>query len=157
MAYAVRSGNNILPLARFIDLDSHLDLLSGRITFNRERAKQLIGEYLSRQPCGVGGCPPESETPADAILADLSPEDIQVAGEFFQRAMTEQLSPTDMFRITTTSFMDAYNFDVRQLMKSCVHFILPTGHLIPFSAYNVLYRDGHVPLPPLTETVPLTC
>ena len=157
LAYAVRSGNNILPLARFIDLDRHLDLLSGRITFNRERAKQLIGEYLSRQPCGVGGCPPEFETPADAIPADLSPEDIQVAGEFFQRAMTEQLCPTDMFRITTTSFMDAYNFDVRQLMKSCVHFILPTGHLIPFSAYNVLYRDGHVPLPPLTETVPLTC
>ena len=62
-----------------------------------------------------------------------------------------------MFRITTTSFMDAYNFDVRQLMKSCVHFILSSGYLVPFSAWNVLYRDGHVPLPPLTETVPLTC
>jgi len=45
--------------------------------------------------------------------------------------------------------MDAYNFDVRQLMKSCVHHLLPSGHIIPFSAYNVLYRDGHVPLPPL--------
>jgi hypothetical protein len=35
--------------------------------------------------------------------------------------------------------------------------ILPSEHLIPFSAYNVLYRDGHVPLPPLTTKVPLTC
>ena len=43
--------------------------------------------------------------------------------------------------------MDAYNFDVRQAMKDCVHFILPSGHIIPFSAYNLLYREGLVPLP----------
>ena len=66
-----------------------------------------------------------------------------------------ELEPEHMLRITTTSFMDAYNFDIRQLMKSCVHHILPSGHLIPFSAYNVLYRNGHVPLPNLTEIQPL--
>ncbi len=157
LAYAVRSGNNILPLARFVDLDNHLDLLSGRITFNRQRAKQLIGEYLSRQPCGSGGCLPQATNETNGVAAELSKEDIQLAGVFFQQAMTQQLSPSDMFRITTTSFMDAYNFDVRQLMKSCVHFLLPSGHVIPFSAYNVLYRDGLVPLPPLTQTVPLSC
>ena len=75
------------------------------------------------------------------------------AVQFFTRAMTEDLNPRDMFRITTTSFMDAYNFDVRQLMKECVHFVLPSGHLVPFSAYNVLYRDGHVPLPPIKRHV----
>jgi hypothetical protein len=45
--------------------------------------------------------------------------------------------------------MDAYNFDVRQEMKACVHFVLPSGHIIPFSAYNLLYRDGRAPLPEL--------
>lgn len=75
-----------------------------------------------------------------------------MAEDFFERALTEELAPEDVFRITTTSFMDAYNFDVRQLMKSCVHHLLPTGHIIPFSAYNVLYRDGHVPLPTLQRT-----
>ena len=77
----------------------------------------------------------------------------QLAASFFRRAVTEDLSPADMFRITTTSFMDAYNFDIRQLMKSCVHHLLPTGHLIPFCAYNVLYRDGHVPLPSLAKRI----
>jgi hypothetical protein len=48
--------------------------------------------------------------------------------------------------------MDAYNFDVRQEMKACVHFILPSGHIVPFSAYNILYRTGHVPLPRLRKT-----
>ena len=54
-----------------------------------------------------------------------------------------------MFRITITSFLDAYNFDVRRVMKCCIHHVLPSGHVIPFCAYNVLYRDGHVPLPAL--------
>ena len=138
LAYAYRKEGQLLPLARFVDLENHLDLLSGRITFNRPRAKQLIAEYLSRQPCGLGGC--QSET-AEQGGAD----------DFFERALAESLDPEDVFRITTTSFMDAYNFDVRQLTKSCVHHVLPSGHIIPFSAYNVLYRDGHVPLPGLQD------
>ena len=39
--------------------------------------------------------------------------------------------------------------DVRRVMKCCTHHVLPSGHVIPFCAYNVLYRDGHVPLPAL--------
>jgi hypothetical protein len=77
-----------------------------------------------------------------------------IAEEFFRRVLAEDVSPADVFRITTTSFMDAYNFDVRQAMKDCVHFVLPTGHIIPFSAYNLLYRDGLVALPPLRKGVP---
>lgn len=177
LAYAYRSGNRVTPLARFVDLDKHLDLLSGRITFNRERAKELIGQYLSRQACGGGECgcgdvtfsssagarslrPGTSSSSPNVIggaeaapSADLSPEVMSDAVQFFTRAMTEDLNPRDMFRITTTSFMDAYNFDVRQLMKECVHFVLPGGHLVPFSAYNVFYRDGHVPLPPIGRRV----
>lgn len=84
-----------------------------------------------------------------ALGLEIDGETRTLAEEFFARALAEDLSPSDVFRITTTSFMDAYNFDVRQVMKSCVHHVLPSGHLIPFSAYNVLYRDGHVPLPQL--------
>ncbi|MFO0424997.1 MAG: radical SAM protein [Planctomyces sp.] len=165
LSYAFRRQNRITPLARFIDFEQHLDLLSGRITFNRERARELIQVYLSRQYCGGDGCDTGShataipqnrthtETPAqDFFSSEMSDEARADAAEFFSRAINETLQPRDMFRITTTSFMDAYNFDVRQLMKECVHFILPGGHVVPFSAYNVLYRNGHVPLPPLVQT-----
>jgi len=176
LSYAYRSGGQVLPLARFVDLENHLDLLSGRITFNRSRAKQLIGEYLSRQPCGLGGCEEEGNSsrvstqrtapheklseatpsaPRRALHCNAAVE--SVSREFFERALSEDLAPEDVFRITTTSFMDAYNFDVRQLMKSCVHHLLPSGHIIPFSAYNVLYRDGHVALPRMTnDQIPMT-
>jgi uncharacterized radical SAM superfamily Fe-S cluster-containing enzyme len=169
LAYAYRSGAEYLPLARFIDAEKHLDLLAGGITFDRPRARALIEEFLSRQCCSGGDCGPPSDAKVfaselpvlgsdrgggggsgdDARASGIDGENGKLAEEFFSRALAEELTPADVFRITTTTFMDAYNFDVRQLMKSCVHHVLPTGHLIPFSAYNVLYRDGHVPLPAL--------
>ena len=78
------------------------------------------------------------------------------AEEFFARVVNQQLGAESLFRITITSFLDAYNFDVRRVMKCCTHHVLPSGHVIPFCAYNVLYRDGHVSLPQLTEAAALS-
>lgn len=89
------------------------------------------------------------ESPSRTLPARTGSDFAALAEAFFTRALSTDLGAMDMFRITTTSFMDVYNFDLRQLMKSCVHHLLPTGHLIPFDAYNVLYRDGHLPLPRL--------
>jgi uncharacterized radical SAM superfamily Fe-S cluster-containing enzyme len=86
----------------------------------------------------------------DGKAAATSDPVAALAEDFFARALAEQLSPADVFRITITSFLDAYNFDVRRVMKCCTHHVLPSGHIIPFCAYNVLYRQGHVPLPELT-------
>ena len=69
--------------------------------------------------------------------------------DFFSGILSERLGAENLFRITVTSFLDAYNFDVRRVMKCCTHHVLPSGHVIPFCAYNVLYRDGHVALPEL--------
>jgi hypothetical protein len=91
---------------------------------------------------GQGSGTPEGTSNGEGTLA-------AAASDFFRRALAEQLSPADVFRITITSFLDAYNFDVRRLMKCCTHHVLPSGHVIPFCAYNVLYREGHVPLPAL--------
>ena len=166
LAYAYRGGGAVVPLARFIDLAQHIDLLSGGITFNRARARELVSELISRQCCSSGGCGCSSPAGSDGFveLTQLNGKPAangqqtsasnglaSVADEFFRRVLAEDVSPADVFRITTTSFMDAYNFDVRQAMKDCVHFVLPSGHIIPFSAYNLLYRPGHVPLPPLRK------
>lgn len=157
LTYAYRAGGTVVPLARFIDARNHLDLLANGITFTRPRARQLIEQYLGKMGCCAGGCGPSDEkAPADLIPLSLAPSNGQqalqtAAADFFARALAEQLSPADVFRITITSFLDAYNFDVRRLMKCCVHHVLPSGHVIPFCAYNVLYREGHVVLPALRE------
>ena len=163
LSYAYRSGGKVVPLARFIDARNHLPLLANGITFTRARTRELIEEYLgSLGCCGAAGCGPSANghrTAGDPLLSIVEPNGRSDCGttgaaedaaqEFFARAIAEQLSPADVFRITITSFLDSYNFDVRRLMKCCTHHVLPSGHVIPFCAYNVLYREGHVPLPEL--------
>ena len=242
LTYAYRSQSAVVPLARFIDAENHLDLLANGITFTRARARELIESYLGRLGCCSGGdctsdslshseragakgesvaghalkqelaaasCLPILGDAAEGLLplppgegrgegeshlndacdqqaaaasrlpilgngsakmhlssnlaniptsadADEGMSPAMLAQEFFTRALSEQLSPADVFRITITSFLDAYNFDVRRLMKCCIHHVLPSGHVIPFCAYNVLYRDGHVPLPTLRKIAAAT-
>ena len=126
----------MIPLSRFIDARKHLEILANGILFTRNRARQLIEQYLGKLGC----CGTD---------LGLGTETAAPAAEFFARALAERLNPEDVFRITITSFLDAYNFDVRRLMKCCIHHVLPSGHVIPFCAYNVLYREGHAALPAL--------
>ncbi len=154
LTYAYRHSGQVTPLTRFIDAANNLDLLANGITFTRPRARQLIERYIGQLNCGGDDCGCSSPSlvglgKGGSDPANGDPID-EVAREFFSRALTESLDPNDVFRITITSFLDAYNFDVRRLMKCCTHHVLPSGHVIPFCAYNVLYRNGHVPLPELT-------
>jgi hypothetical protein len=171
-----------------MDLDRHYDLLANGISLTREQARRIVESYLQREACGPGcdclgngkGASNSAQYPASGLRSpDLSVLPVmfnndeanrnratagdrqsiaELARSFFAGALMENLAASNMFRITTTSFMDVYNFDLRQLMKSCVHHVLPGGHLIPFDAWNVLYRNGHIPLPSLSpklETIAL--
>jgi hypothetical protein len=149
LTYVYRGANVVVPIMRFVNAREHIDLLANGITFNRARARELIEMYLGKQGCCSGGCGPEHAASGPVAFAGAGVPVETLAEEFFRRALSEDLSPADVFRITITSFLDAYNFDVRRLMKCCIHHVLPSGHVVPFCAYNVLYRDGHVALPAL--------
>jgi uncharacterized radical SAM superfamily Fe-S cluster-containing enzyme len=168
LAYAYRRGDEVLPLTRFIDARNHIDLLANGIAFTRPQARQVITQYLQRLGCCAGQCGASSDDGVEQQLPVLNlslptaiasskdratPEPnsraLAAAQTFFRQVLAEQIGASDIFRITITSFLDAFNFDVRRLMKCCTHHVLPSGHVIPFCAYNVLYRDGHVPLPAL--------
>jgi uncharacterized radical SAM superfamily Fe-S cluster-containing enzyme len=159
ISYAYRRGDSVVPLTRFFDARANLDLLANGIAFTRPQAKDLLSKYLGRLGCCSGGCSTDTVESVNVVPLNgmVKPtvngqgESEQLASqEFFSRVLAGELGARDVFRITITSFLDAYNFDVRRLMKCCTHHVLPSGHVIPFCAYNVLYRNGHVPLPKLT-------
>lgn len=167
LAYIFRSqSGGHVPVTRFFDARQNFDLLANGITFTRTKARDLIMQYLGRQACGCeGGCapPPDAAKEQNALAqlteqaanpASFLPPGVElspVALEFFGKIVAEELGARDLFRITITSFLDAYNFDTRRVMKCCTHHVLPSGHVIPFCAYNVLYREGHVALPTLNR------
>jgi uncharacterized radical SAM superfamily Fe-S cluster-containing enzyme len=140
MAYLYRGGGTPVPISRIIDVRKHMDLIANSIVYTPARAKQLVAKYLERAGgcgCGPGGCGDGAADPA------LDP--------FVVKALAETLSGADVFRVTLTAFLDAHTFDTRRVMKCCLAHLLPSGHVVPFCAYNTLYRDGHVPLPSLAD------
>ena len=148
LAMCYRHEGQLVPLTRFIDATSNRDLLANGLSFTRDEGKRLAQLYMARNACcGPNGCV-DSEP---ALVSLESPA--RIAEDFFAKAIEKELGSKQLLRITITSFLDAYNFDVRRVMKCCTHHVLPSGHIIPFCAYNVLYRNGHVPLPELSNAL----
>jgi uncharacterized radical SAM superfamily Fe-S cluster-containing enzyme len=145
MAYLYRGGPAPVPINRIIDVTKHMDLIANSIVYTPARARQLAARYLEEAGgcgCGPGGCAPTPNGTANGK---------EKLDDFMVKALAEKLGGADVFRITLTAFLDVYNFDTRRVMKCCLAHLLPSGHMVPFCAYNTLYRDGHVPLPPLAD------
>jgi uncharacterized radical SAM superfamily Fe-S cluster-containing enzyme len=138
MCYLYRGGTTPTPISRLIDVKKHLDLVANSVVYTPARARHVVQQYLD----GVGGC---GCGPARCGSADAGLD------EFVVKALAEQLTGKDVFRIVLVAFLDAHTFDTRRVMKCCISHILPSGHVVPFCAYNTLYRDGHLALPPLAH------
>jgi uncharacterized radical SAM superfamily Fe-S cluster-containing enzyme len=148
LAMCYRHEGQLVPLTRFIDATANRDLLANGLSFTRDEGKRLAQLYMARNAC----CGPNGCVDSDPALVSLG-SPARIAEDFFAKAIEKELGSKQLLRITITSFLDAYNFDVRRVMKCCTHHVLPSGHIIPFCAYNVLYRNGHVPLPELSNAL----
>jgi len=110
-------------------------------------------ELAGGEGLGVRGPTPRPTALGEWPMSGLGGQrgDHDVLYEFVIKALAEKLNGEEVFRITLTAFLDVHNFDTRRVMKCCLAHILPSGHVVPFCAYNTLYRDGHVALPALVD------
>lgn len=131
MAYAIKvPDGRLTPLTRLIPPEV---LLAGdRNTIVFERDPQLKEQVFKLFATNHG---PEGQAMELRNLLCCLP---QVAGE--------SIRYDNVFRVLIMQFIDAWNFDVRAMKKSCVHIAQPDGRLIPFEAFNLLYRDDRSPL-----------
>jgi uncharacterized radical SAM superfamily Fe-S cluster-containing enzyme len=127
MTYVYRGDGTPVPVSRFLNLRENADLVANTLVYTPQKARAIVAAYLQREK---GCCDPSG-------------------AKFVETAMAERLTGAEMFRITLTAFLDKHTFDTRRVMKCCIAHLLPSGHTVPFCAYNTLYRDGTVPLPPL--------
>lgn len=126
MAYAIKVDGRLQPLTRLIPQDV---LLAGeRSTIVFERDPALREQVFRLFATNLG---PEGQARELRDLLCCLPQ-VQAGA----------LGYDSVFRVLIMQFIDAWNFDLRAMKKSCVHIAQPDGHIVPFEAFNLLYRDG---------------
>lgn len=132
MGYALKLGGETIPLTGMIDPKILLEGGRNTIVFEQDTTvRDRIFELFS-----TAHSPASSALSLKNLLCCLP-----------LAAVQESIGYDNVFRVLVMQFMDAYNFDVRSVKKSCVHIAHPDGRIIPFDTYNLFYRGN------LEETV----
>ena len=127
MGYALKTPLGVVPLTRYVGADA---LLTGpRNTIVFESDPILKNEVFKLFSTNLG---PEGQANCLSSLMCCLPNVQAPASIGYDK----------VFRVLIMAFMDAVNFDVRAMKKSCVHIVQPDGRIIPFESFNLLYRDG---------------
>jgi len=125
MAYALKLNGQVFPMTRYIDPAFLLDKSRNTIVYEQDN---LLHEQL-----------------LNIFSTGISVD--KVTGNFNQllcclpNIVAPGLSYDNLFRIIIMRFIDAYDFDVRAIKKSCVHIVHKNGNIIPFETMNLFYRD----------------
>ncbi len=119
MAYALKRNGTAMPLTRLVDPQALL--ADARNTIVYEKTAGLFSS----------GHSPDSSADSLRQLLCCLPQ-VEAPGA---------LGYDNIFRVLIVQFLDAYNFDVRSVKKTCVHIVHPDGRIIPFDTFNLFYRE----------------
>jgi 7,8-dihydro-6-hydroxymethylpterin dimethyltransferase len=128
MGYVLKVAGNNIPLTRYINPADLLD--NGKNTIVYEQDEELKTRML--EIFSTGTSTDKASSKLQSLLCCLP----------FVEA--PNLSYENLFRIIIMQFIDAYNFDVRAIKKSCVHIVNKDNKIIPFETMNLFYRDDKV-------------
>jgi uncharacterized radical SAM superfamily Fe-S cluster-containing enzyme len=127
MAYALKLGDQVIPLTSLIDPKVLLAGQGNTIVYEHDpRIREHFFKLFS-----TAASPVSSATSLKQLLCCLPPV-----------LAPDSIGYGNIFRIIIMQFLDAYNFDVRSVKKTCVHIAHPDGRIIPFDTYNMFYREG---------------
>lgn len=125
MGYALKLNGNIFPMTRYIDPAALLDKSRNTIVYEQDLNlhKQLIDIFST------------------GISVDKVTDNFNQLLCCLPHIKAPGLTYNNLFRIIIMRFIDAYDFDVRAIKKSCVHIVHKDGRIIPFETMNLFYRD----------------
>jgi uncharacterized radical SAM superfamily Fe-S cluster-containing enzyme len=143
--YAYVRDGEVTPVTRLVPVETYLDYLENSAMPNLsdayredvEEMREVLLRLYSK------GSPPGTERQASAFFCACEP----LLDEFDS---VDDLSD-HVFAVTIEGFMDRWVFDVSRVTRCCIQEALPDGRIVPFCAYNTLYRfaPGHRPAPPV--------
>lgn len=125
MGYALKLGGEVFPLTRYINPNDLLDNSKNTIVY--EQDELLHGKMI--ELFSTGNSVEVAEENLKSIMCCLP------------NIEAPNLGYDNLFRVIIMQFIDAYNFDVRAIKKSCVHIVNKDYKIIPFETMNLFYRD----------------
>jgi uncharacterized radical SAM superfamily Fe-S cluster-containing enzyme len=125
MGYALKLNGQVFPMTRYID-PAHL-LNNSRNTIVYEQDTELHQHLLKIFSTGIS--------------VDRVEENFKQLMCCIPEIYAPGLDYNNLFRIIIMRFIDAYDFDVRAIKKSCVHIVHKDGRIVPFETMNLFYRD----------------
>jgi 7,8-dihydro-6-hydroxymethylpterin dimethyltransferase len=126
MAYALKLGDEVMPLTGLIDPEILLQSEGSTIVYEQHPA---LRDYLFSL-FSTNHSPESSAVSLEQLLCCLP-----------MVTVPEGIGYDNIFRVIIMQFLDAWNFDVRSVKRSCVHIVHPDGRIIPFDTFNMFYRD----------------
>jgi len=126
-----QKDDNWQSVMKDIEFEKYLPAIKNTLSFTMEEiAKDVIKPIFKCS--GSGGCMNSMKKMSTIIdpkiLLKSKAQKVKYVNENF-------------FRITVTSFIDVYNFDIKSVKKDCVHVITSNLKKIPFGTYNMFYRQ----------------
>ncbi|GLB53165.1 radical SAM protein [Neptunitalea chrysea] len=125
MGYALKLGDEVLPLTRYVNPTDLLDNSKNTIVY--EQDEHLHGKMIELFSTGNS--------------VECAQENLQSIMCCLPQIDAPNLGYDNLFRVIIMQFIDAYNFDVRAIKKSCVHIVNKDYKIIPFETMNLFYRD----------------
>jgi uncharacterized radical SAM superfamily Fe-S cluster-containing enzyme len=120
----------IVPIPRLVKVDDYLDFITNRAAPELSDEIQHALEALWSSAAMMG-----TEKTTGNLTCVACGIDVPLPAD------PEALKP-HFFMVQVHGFMDEHTFDLKRLMKCCVHQLLPDGRAVPFCAYNTLgYRE----------------
>lgn len=127
MAYALKLNDQVIPLTGLINPDDFVEIMPNSVLYEQnEQLKRHIFDLFS-----TSHSPTSAATSLKQLLCCLPMVPIPQA-----------ITYSHIFRIMIVQFLDAFNFDVRSVKRSCIHIVHPDGRIIPFDTFNMFYREG---------------
>ena len=125
MGYALKLAGKVFPMTRYVD-PAHL-LNNGRNTIVYEQDEALHAQMMKIFSTGIS--------------VDRVEKNFKELLCCLPQIYAPGLGYDNLFRIIIMRFIDAWDFDVRAIKKSCVHIVHKDGRIIPFETMNLFYRD----------------
>lgn len=128
MAYALKIDDSVIPMTNLLNPEDLLNSTKNTIVYeNDEELKQHLINLFST-----------------GISVDCAEEEFGSLMCCLPRVKSDNLHYDNLFRIIIMNFMDATDFDVRAVKKSCVHIVDKRYKIVPFETMNLFYRDNKI-------------